>query len=85
VAEPLLGALMPVGTEEGGELQFDQLLQALACQLRDQFPGAMPSSSEARSAAAQWVLGMVRLVEVVLKPGKRACPPLATPDVVPIA
>jgi len=24
-------------------------------------------------------LGMVRLVEVVLKPGKRACPPLATP------
>jgi hypothetical protein len=24
-------------------------------------------------------LGMVCLVEVVLKPGKRACPPLATP------
>ena len=24
-------------------------------------------------------MGMVRLVEVGLKPGKRACPPLATP------
>ena len=35
VAEPLLGALVPVGTEEGGELQLDQLLQAVACQFRD--------------------------------------------------
>jgi hypothetical protein len=31
---------VPVGTEEGGELQFDQLLQAVAGQLGDQFPGA---------------------------------------------
>jgi hypothetical protein len=40
VAEPLLCALVPVRTEEGGKLQLDQLLQAMAGQLRDQFPGA---------------------------------------------
>jgi hypothetical protein len=28
------------------------------------------------SGAAQWLFGMVCLVEVVLKPGKRACPPV---------
>ena len=42
VAEPLLGALVPVGTEDGGKLQLDQLLQAMAGQFRDQFPGAAP-------------------------------------------
>jgi hypothetical protein len=41
-------------------------------------PALLPSSSEASSGAAQWVLGMVCLVEVGLKPGKRASPPLAT-------
>jgi hypothetical protein len=40
VAETLLGALVPVRTEEGSELQLDQLLQAVACQFGDQFPGA---------------------------------------------
>jgi hypothetical protein len=28
---------------------------------------------------AQWVLGMVHLVEVVVEPGKPTCPPLAPP------
>jgi hypothetical protein len=40
VAEPLLGALVPVGTKEGGKLQLDQLLQAIADHLGDQLPGA---------------------------------------------
>ena len=39
----------------------------------------LPSSSDASSGEAQWVLGLVRLVEVVLEPGKRTCQPLATP------
>jgi hypothetical protein len=40
IAEPLLGALMAVSTEEGSDLQLDQLLQASCGQLGDQFPGA---------------------------------------------
>ena len=40
VAEPLLGALMAVRTEHGGDLQLDQLLQAVAGELGDQLPGA---------------------------------------------
>jgi len=39
IAEPLLGALMAVRTEHGGDLQLDQLLQAVAGQLGDQLPG----------------------------------------------
>jgi len=31
---------VPVGTEDGGKLQLDQLLQAMAGQFRDQFPDA---------------------------------------------
>jgi hypothetical protein len=31
---------VPVSTDHSGNLQLDQLLQAMACQLRDQFPGA---------------------------------------------
>jgi hypothetical protein len=31
---------MAVGTQNGSDLQLDQLLQAVACQLGDQFPGA---------------------------------------------
>ncbi len=38
-AEPLLGALVPVRSEEGSKLQLDQVLQAVAGQLRDQLPG----------------------------------------------
>ena len=46
-------------------------------------PALLPSSSNAREEAPKSSLGMVRLVEVVLKPGKRASahpgsPPLAT-------
>jgi hypothetical protein len=37
------------------------------------------------TGAAKWGLGMVRLVEVELEPGKRACPPFATSAVEPIA
>jgi hypothetical protein len=38
-AEPLLRALMAIGTEHGGDLQLDQLLQAMAGQLGNQLPG----------------------------------------------
>jgi hypothetical protein len=46
-------------------------------------PALLPSSSEASSGAAQWVLGMVCLVEVGLKPGKRASSAPATPGLRP--
>jgi len=45
----------------------------------------LPSSSETSSGAAGCLLGMFRLVEVVLEPGERACPPIATPAVELIA
>lgn len=38
-AEPLLRAPMALGTEEGGNLQLDLLLQAACGQLRDQLTG----------------------------------------------
>jgi len=66
---------MAVSTKEGGNLQLDQLLYAMACRSGISSPALLPSSSEASSGAAQCVVGMVRLVEVVLEPGKRACPP----------
>ena len=31
---------MAIGTEHGSDLQFDQLLQAVAHQLRDELPGS---------------------------------------------
>ena len=37
-AEALLRALMAIGTEHGGDLQLDQLLQAMAGQLGNQLP-----------------------------------------------
>ena len=40
IPQALVGSLMALSTKEGGNLQLDQLLQAMACQLRDQFPGA---------------------------------------------
>jgi hypothetical protein len=40
IPQALVGALMAVSTKYGGNLQLDQLLQSMACQLRDQFPGA---------------------------------------------
>ena len=38
-------------------------------------PALLPSCSDAREEALESSLGMIRLVEVVLKPGKRACLP----------
>lgn len=38
-AEPLLRAPMALGTEEGGNLQLDPLLQAACGKLRDQLTG----------------------------------------------
>ncbi len=38
IAEPFLAALIPARTEYGGDLQLDQLLQAVAGQLGDQLP-----------------------------------------------
>jgi hypothetical protein len=40
VAKPLLGALVPVGTDHSGDLQLNELLQAMTRQLGDQLPGA---------------------------------------------
>ena len=40
LAEPFIRALVPVGTEHGGDLELDQLLQAASGQLGDQFTGA---------------------------------------------
>jgi hypothetical protein len=37
---PLLGALVPVGTDHSGDLQLNELLQAVTRQLGDQFPGS---------------------------------------------
>ena len=40
VATAFLAALMPIGTEHSGDLQLDQLLQAMAGQIGDQLPSA---------------------------------------------
>ena len=65
---------MAVSSQNGADLQLDQLLQAMAGQLGINSPAALPSSSDdAREEAPHSSLGMVRLVEVVLEPGKRAC------------
>jgi hypothetical protein len=71
-ADPFDGALVPIGTEHSGDLQLNQLPQAVASQLGDQLPGcAAKFSSDARPEAPESILGMVRLVEVVHKPGKK--------------
>ena len=85
VAEPFLAAPMADGTKEGGDLKLDHLLQAVAGQLGNQRPALVRSSNGDRSTASQWVLGMVCLDEVVLKPGKRAWPPFSTSAGGPIA
>jgi hypothetical protein len=38
VAEPIVTALVALGAEHSSNLQLDQLLQAVAHDLRDQFP-----------------------------------------------
>jgi len=40
VTKPILTALVAIGTEHGGNLQFDQLLQAVADLLRDELPSS---------------------------------------------
>ena len=71
---PFLSPLMAVSSQNGSDLQLDQLLQAMAGQLGINSPAALPSSSDdAREEAPHSSLGMVRLVEVVLEPAKRAC------------
>jgi len=40
IAEPLLGAVVAVSTQNGGDLQLDQPLQAVASQFGDQLTGA---------------------------------------------
>ena len=40
IAETEMPGLMAIRAEYGGNLQLDQLLQAMAHQLGDQFPGA---------------------------------------------
>jgi hypothetical protein len=39
LAEPFGDALVPISTEHSGDLQLDQLPQAVASQLGDQLPG----------------------------------------------
>jgi hypothetical protein len=41
-------------------------------------PDVLPSSSDARAETRESALGLVRLVEVIHNPGKRACPPLSS-------
>ncbi len=62
VAEPLFRALMVFGTEHGGDLKLDQLLQAMAGQLGNSSPAALPSSRDARAEAAESGFGVVWLV-----------------------
>jgi hypothetical protein len=40
VAVPLLGALVPVGTDHSGDLQLNELLQTMTRQLGDQLTGS---------------------------------------------
>ena len=79
VAGSLLSAFMAIGTEQGGDLQLNELLQAVVRQLGISSHAELPSSSDAREEAPQSSLGMVHLVELVLEPGERTCPPLETP------
>ena len=62
---------MAVSTQNGGDLQLNQLLARVASSGISS-PALLPSSSGPSSTAARYVSGIVRLVEVVLKPGKRA-------------
>jgi len=41
VAKPFLSALMAISTKYGGDLKLDQLLQAVAHQLRNELPGSV--------------------------------------------
>jgi hypothetical protein len=77
-AEPLVDSLVPASSDHGRGLQLDQFLPSVAGPLRNQPPALLPSSGKASLVTAPWALGTVRLVEVVLEPGKWACLPFAT-------
>jgi hypothetical protein len=82
VAAAFLAALMAFGTKHSGDLQLDQLCcRPWRVSSGISSPVVLPSSSYARAEAPESALGMVRLVEVVLEPGKRACPAHATTGV----
>jgi hypothetical protein len=86
VAETLFRALVPDRTEEGAASSSSiGCCRPWRASSGISSPALLPSSSGAREDASNCCLGMVRLVEVVLEPGKRACPPLATSAVEPIA
>lgn len=80
VAEPVFDARMAVGTEPVGDRQFNQLLQARRASSGISSPALRPSSSEARPTAAGEGLGVVRLVEAGVEPGKRAQSPPCQPS-----
>ena len=57
VAESLLSAFMAIGTEQGGDLQLNELLHAVVRQLGISSPAELPSSSDAREEAPQSSFG----------------------------
>ena len=71
---PLDYVVVPVGTKEGSKLMLDELLKPKAEHLGDQLPVLLPTYSANRSTAARLGLVMVRLVEVVLEPGRLGHP-----------
>jgi hypothetical protein len=80
-AEPLSRPRMPIRALHDGQHQLDQLLLARRTSPGISFPALLQSSSDPRAKVPESALGMVRLVEVGLKPGRRACPSLATTGV----
>jgi len=72
------------GLHRIGLLAQDRTVPAAGKNDLNGVPPTEMQGSEAGSGAATWVLSMVCLDEVVIEPGKRACPPLATPVAGPI-
>ncbi len=70
VATAIFGALMAIRTVQGGDLQFDLLLQAMASQLGDQLPSCAASCSDARAPESA-----LSMDEVGRGPRKLACTP----------
>ena len=62
VAQSFLSPLMAVSTQNGGHLQLDQLLHAMAGKFGNQLTGGAASRSNAREEAPESSLNMVRLV-----------------------
>ena len=79
VANAILGSFMPIGAEYRAHIPLDQLLQSVAQQLGNSLPALLPSSSGANAGAPESNLGMVCLLDDVLKPDSLACAPPASP------